>query len=317
MSGTENAIHVHDLKHSYDGKRFVVDDVSFDVHNGEIYGLLGRNGAGKTTTIKILTSLIRATSGKISVLGMDPAKAGNRLRSRIGVVLQDDSFDFTTVEKSFDIYGYIWNVEKSVRERRKEELIALFELDRDRKKRMWDLSGGQKRRVQVAREFIHDMDLLFLDEPTVGLDPLTRRNILEMIKERTRDGLTVLFTTHNLEEAEFLCDRVAIMNTGKILAQDTISSLKKSYSGLKTIEVTFEGDASKVLDGLENASVDQPKVSGEPYKIVTSDQEGSIKHLLEKSRVNGIPISWLNIRSVTLEDVFLKTIKEDPGIVAQ
>lgn len=317
MSGTENAIRVQDLKHSYDGKRFVVDDVSFDVHYGEIYGLLGRNGAGKTTTIKILTSLIRATSGKISVLGMDPAKAGNRLRSRIGVVLQDDSFDFTTVEKSFDIYGYIWNVEKSVRDRRKEELIALFELDRDRKKRMWDLSGGQKRRVQVAREFIHDMDLLFLDEPTVGLDPLTRRNILEMIKEKTRDGLTVLFTTHNLEEAEFLCDRVAIMNTGKILAQDTISSLKKSYSGLKTIEVTFEGDASKVLDGLDNATIDLPKVSGDPYKIVTSDQEGSIKHLLEKSRENGIPISWLNIRSVTLEDVFLKTIREDSGVVSQ
>ncbi|MGC8506192.1 MAG: ABC transporter ATP-binding protein [Thermoplasmata archaeon] len=316
MTYEGNAIRVQNLKHSYDGKKFVVDDISFDVRNGEIYGLLGRNGAGKTTTIKILTSLIRATSGNISVLGMDPAKAGNRLRSRIGVVLQDDSFDFTTVEKSFDIYGYIWNVEKSVREKRKEELIALFELDKDRKKRMWDLSGGQKRRVQVAREFIHDMDLLFLDEPTVGLDPLTRRNILEMIKERTKDGLTVLFTTHNLEEAEFLCDRVAIMNTGKILAQDTISSLKKSYSGLKTIEVIFDGNAGNILDGMKNANIDPPKGEGEPYKIVTSDQEGSIKLLLEKSRENGIAISWLNIRSVTLEDVFLKTIKEDSEVAA-
>ncbi len=317
MTYEENAIHVQDLKHSYDGKKFVVDDISFDVRSGEIYGLLGRNGAGKTTTIKILTSLLRATSGNISVLGMDPAKAGNRLRSRIGVVLQDDSFDFTTVEKSFDIYGYIWNVEKSIREKRKDELIALFELDKDRKKRMWDLSGGQKRRVQVAREFIHDMDLLFLDEPTVGLDPLTRRNILEMIKERTKDGLTVLFTTHNLEEAEFLCDRVAIMNTGKILAQDTISSLKKSYSGLKTIEVIFDGDPGNILEGMNNANIDPPKGEGDPYKIVTSDQEGSIKLLLEKSRENGIAISWLNIRSVTLEDVFLKTIKEDSEVTAQ
>ena len=246
MSGvlglTSFPIEVQDLKYTYDGRKYAVDGISFSVREGEVFGMLGRNGAGKTTTIRILSTLLKRSSGSVRVLGMDPNTAGNHIRKRIGVVLQDESFDFTTVEKALDVYGFIWGVNKSERDKKRESLLKTFELTDVRKKRMWDLSGGQKRRVQVAREFMHDMDLLFLDEPTSGLDPIARRNILNMIKDLTKDGLSVLFTTHNLEEADYLCQRVAIMNNGKILASDTIDALKTGYNGLKTVEVKIGGD---------------------------------------------------------------------------
>ena len=304
-------IEVEDLKYTYDGRKYAVDGISFSVREGEVFGMLGRNGAGKTTTIRILSTLLKRSSGSVSVLGMDPSTAGNHIRKRIGVVLQDESFDFTTVEKAFDVYGFIWGVSKSERDKKRESLLNTFELTDVRKKRMWDLSGGQKRRVQVAREFMHDMDLLFLDEPTSGLDPIARRNILNMIKDLTKDGLSVLFTTHNLEEADYLCQRVAIMNNGKILASDTIAALKTGYNGLKTVEVKIVGDqtgAKSMFSKVSSGRVEPPFESGLPYRIVTENTQETMQEIIKLAMTESVQIEWLNVRAVSLEDVFISTI---------
>ena len=254
MSGdsTEQVITIENLKQTYDGKYFALNDLSLSIRKGEVFGLLGKNGAGKTTLIKALTTLIRPTSGKLSILGMDPAHDGKEIRRRIGVVQQGESFDFTTVEGNFDIYGVLWSVPKKVRLQRREELIKMFGLQDVRKQRSFDLSGGQKRRVQVAREMMHDMDILFLDEPTTGLDVFMRRELLDSIKREVRQGLTVVFTTHNLEEADYFCDRIAVIDQGKILAMDTVENLKRLYGGKKTVEVTLSGgDAAAFFAKLE------------------------------------------------------------------
>jgi ABC-2 type transport system ATP-binding protein len=308
---TEYVIEVEDLRYRYGAGRYAVDGITFSVRKGEIFGFLGRNGAGKTTTIKLLTTLMAPTSGIARVLGMDVRKGGKALRRRMGVVLQDDSFDFTTVEKALDLYGAMWGVRKDLRRRRLEELLSFFELEDERKKRLWDLSGGQRRRVQVAREFMHDMELLFLDEPTVGLDTVTRRKILDMVRSRTNDGLTVFFTTHNLEEADYVCDRVAIIDHGRILANDTVSMLKRKYSGLKTVEATFtEGPqiVTPLLQGIADARIEIPQAQGEPYRIVSTETEETLRNIVEVSVKGGLHISFLNIHPVTLEEVFLNTV---------
>ena len=192
----------------------------------------------------------------------------------------------------------------------------MFELADIRKKRMWDLSGGQKRRVQVAREFMHDMDFLFLDEPTAGLDPIARRNILNMVKDMTKEGLSVLFTTHNLEEADYLCERIAIMNSGKIVAQDTVSQLKSSYAGLKTVEVSVTGDLSrmdKMFKSIRSGNVESPVEPNSPYRIITSNTQETMQEIVSSSVSLGLVINWLNVRSVSLEDVFINTLTGDPA----
>ncbi len=305
------AVEVENLRFSYGGGRYALDGISFKIRKGEIFGFLGRNGAGKTTTIKVLTTLVRPTEGRATVLGMDARHGGKSLRSRIGVVMQEESFDFTTVEKSLDIYGVMWGRTRREREKDIGELISFFELEDVRKKRMWDLSGGQKRRVQVAREFMHGMDLLFLDEPTVGLDTIARRKILDMVREKAKGGLTVFFTTHNLEEADYLCNRIAIIDRGKVLANDTVSALKRSYTGLKTVEAAFSNDGVEVermLASLPDVRVERPADSREPFKLIGPEPEETVRRVIDLVSRNGLHLEWLNIHPVTLEEVFLKTV---------
>ena len=307
---TEQVITVENLKHTYDGKYFALNDLSLSIKRGEVFGLLGKNGAGKTTLIKALTTLIRPTSGKLSILGMDPTRDGKEIRRRIGVVQQGESFEFTTVEGNFDIYAVLWSVPKKVRLQRREELIKMFGLQDVRKQRSFDLSGGQKRRVQVAREMMHDMDILFLDEPTTGLDVFMRRALLDSIKREVRQGLTVVFTTHNLEEADYFCDRIAVIDQGKILAMDTVENLKRLYGGKKTIEVTLsEGDAvaffAKLGEKLHDSEI---KVEGSSAKILAEDPKEALQRIMELSQSTGVQVEWLNIRKNTLEDVFIGSV---------
>jgi ABC-2 type transport system ATP-binding protein len=222
------------------------------VERTEVFGFLGPNGAGKTTTIKMLTTLLPPTSGRASILGLDLRTEGRKIRERIGVVQQQESFDQgLNVETSLDIYGLLWGVPKRIRKQRIEELVERFGMRDFRKSPTIDLSSGQKRRVQVAREFIHDMDLLFLDEPTVGLDPLARRAFLDYFKEKVKAGLTIFFTTHILEEAEYLCQRIAVINLGKIVAIDTPENLKRRFGRAKAVEFTLlEGFSEELASRL-------------------------------------------------------------------
>jgi ABC-2 type transport system ATP-binding protein len=309
-SPVQQVIAVENLRHTYDGKHFALDDVSFGVMRGEVFGLLGKNGAGKTTLIKALTTLINPTSGKLSILGLDPHRDGQEIRRRIGVVQQGESFDFATVEGNFDIYGVLWDVPRKIRQERRDELIRSFGLQDVRKKRAFDLSGGQKRRVQVARELMHDMDVLFLDEPTTGLDVFMRRDLLDSVRERARQGLTVVFTTHNLEEADYVCDRVAVVDEGKILAMDTVENLKRLYGGKKTVEVTIAGgDGQAFFDRLRMRlnGIDL-KVEGNSAVILTDDPKGTLQKIMELSQEMGVQMDWLNIRKNTLEDVFISSV---------
>lgn len=318
----EFAISVKGLSHSYDGKKNVVQDVSFQVKKGEIFGLLGPNGAGKTTTIKILTTLIQATEGEVKVLGYDIKKDGKKIRERIGVVQQDNSFDFATVKQNFDIYGFLWGIPKKQRVERTKELMKTFGLEELTKMRAFDLSGGQQRRLQVAREFIHDMDLFFLDEPTVGLDPIMRRKILDLLKEKARkDDLTILFTTHNLEEADYLCDRVAIMDRGVFQALDTVENLKRRYGGTKAIEVSlgpsnginpsYEKFFEELMKIHNDIEITHEPTENDPAILVSKEPEKVIETIVSVASEQNAKIEWLNIRKSTLEDVFIQTVSAE------
>ena len=307
----EPVILAQELRHSYDKKRFALDGVSFSVQRGEVFGLLGKNGAGKSTLIKAMTTLIQPTSGTLRVLGKDPARDGPRIRDRIGVVQQSESFDFTTVQGNLDVYGMLWGIPRAERLKRREALLTRFGLTDIRKRRAFDISGGQKRRVQVAKEFMHDMDILFLDEPTVGLDIIMRRTLLDSIRAEVRRGLTVVFTTHNLEEADYLCDRVAVIDQGKILILDTVENLKRLYGGKKTIDLTVgNGHAAAFFDALARdlgPSV-TVTVSGTSAVILTDDPKVALSQIAALSQSMNAQLEWLAVRKNTLEDVFLKSV---------
>jgi len=311
MSDSETVIEAERIRHAYTPGRYALNGLSFSVCRGEVFGLLGRNGAGKSTLIKVMTTLVRPSEGSLRILGLNPARDGRRIRARIGVVQQGESFDFTTVEGNLDIYGVLWGLPADERVRRRNELIARFGLDDLRRRRSFDLSGGQKRRVQVAREFMHDMEILFLDEPTVGLDVIMRRTLLDSIRAEVRRGLTVVFTTHNLEEADYLCDRIAVVDQGRLLALETLENLKRMYGGRKTIDLTISGAEGEAfyrslrqrLDGESTVTV-----SGRSAVILASDPKGALAIILALAQECGVGLDWLNIRQNTLEDVFLRSV---------
>ena len=303
----ENAIYVRNLKKTYDNIKYAVDGISFDVRQGEVYGLLGKNGAGKSTTIKILSTLIKKTSGDVKILGMD---IGNSLeiRKRIGVVQQDLSFDLASVEKNFLIYGMLWNIDKKTVRSRMEELISVFGLESERKKNILDLSGGQKKRVQVAREFLHDMDLLFLDEPTVGMDPIVRRNLLDFIKSRVRDGLTVIFTTHIMEEADYLCDRIGIINDGKIVREGNSEYLKDNFGGYKTLRISCNKQVDvKTIEKIKALGINT-SATGDELLLTSKTIENSMPEIIKILEVNGYSIVKMSMDQSSLEDVFFEVV---------
>src|ERR671933_1606099 len=238
-------ISVFDLNQTY-GSFHAIDGISFNVEYGKVFGFLGPNGAGKTTTIKILTTLIQPSSGTVKIFGKDILSHSMEIRKRIGVVMQQPSFEANlTVERALELYGFMWSLPSRKRKEKVIELLNAFDLENIRNIKNDELSIGQRRRVQVAREFMHDMDLLFLDEPTVGLDPSARRTLLDYIKRQVRDGLTVFFTTHIMEEAEYLCDEIAIINKGKIIATDTPAGLKQKYGGVKAVEIKLKDSSAQ------------------------------------------------------------------------
>jgi len=232
------------------GNLNILNGLSFDIENGKIFGFLGPNGAGKSTTINVLNTLISPSSGNVKIFGKDVSKNASYIRSKIGVVLQQPSFEENiTVERALDIHGILWGISVKERKARIKNLLERFDIESIKNTKNEELSIGQRRRVQVAREFMHDMDLLFLDEPTVGLDPSARRILLNFIKEKAKAGLTVFFTTHIMEEAEYICDKIAIINKGKIIAFDTAEGLRQKYSRIK------KGEIKLVKEGLTNDNI--------------------------------------------------------------
>jgi len=300
-----------DNLYKYYGSVKAIDGISLDVDYGKVFGFLGPNGAGKTTAIKIFTTLIQPTSGKVSILGYDLLKQPNLIKQRIGVVQQKPSFESSlTVEGSLDLYGKLWNIGNGERNKRVQDLLKMFAIEDIRNVKNEELSIGQRRRVQVAREFMHDMDLLFLDEPTVGLDPSARRTLLDYIKQRVKEGLTVFFTTHIMEEAEYLCDEIAIINKGKIIAMDTPSGLKQKFGGVKIVEIKLK----EPFNGIENV-INSLGISGNvelqdsmSIKISAHNAEQILINVIESLNKNNAQVASISVNPPSLEEIFLAMV---------
>ena len=306
-------ISVFDLNQTYGSFR-AIDGISFNVEYGKVFGFLGPNGAGKTTTIKILTTLMQPSSGKVRIFDKDILLHSMEIRKRIGVVMQQPSFEANlTVERALDLYGFMWKLPSRKRKEKVMELLDAFDLESLRNIKNDELSIGQRRRVQVAREFMHDMDLLFLDEPTVGLDPSARRTLLDFIKRQVRDGLTVFFTTHIMEEAEYLCDQVAIINKGKIIAFDTLTELKRKYGEVKTVEIKLKNVSAKsalyLIDSVASGKethIETPELN--TLRISSTNGQEIMIKAIESLSKNGIQIENIAISSPSLEDIFLTIV---------
>ena len=305
-----SSITANSLSKTY-GSIKAVDGIDLNVRSGQVFGFLGPNGAGKSTTIKLLTTLIPPTNGQLSILGIDAAKKPLQVRNRIGVVLQQPSYEPTlSVEKSLDKYVMMWNVPQKIRKKRVEELLEEFNLKEIRHKKNDDLSIGQRRRVQVAREFMHDMELLFLDEPTVGLDPTARRKLLDFLKNKAKSGLTIFYTTHVLSEVEYICDEIAIINKGKIIAVDSPDDLKNRFGSEKTIKIHLSGINKSISDLLNN--IDDCKIdfnSGTNITIHSDKSETVLLQILQILNNNNITIEDLSAIPTNLEEIFLKVVE--------
>lgn len=312
MIGDQHCISVHELRKYYNKDIRAINGISLDVEYGKVFGFLGPNGAGKTTTIKVLTTLIRPSSGKVYLFGKDIVKHSSEVRKRIGVVLQQPSFEANlTVERSLDLYGLLWGIASEKRKDKLRELLHAFDLESLRNIKNDELSIGERRRVQVAREFMHEMDLLFLDEPTVGLDPSARRMLLDYIKKQVKAGLTVFFTTHIMEEAEYLCDEIAIINKGKILAFDTPAGLKQKYGGIKTIEIKLKNIPARSILHLVNRVANNSRINIPETNTICigsiNTQEIIVK-IMELLSNNSIQVESITITPPSLEDVFLTIV---------
>jgi ABC-2 type transport system ATP-binding protein len=307
----EPCVQVSDLRKSY-GAVHAVDGVSFDVEYGKVFGFLGPNGAGKTTTIKVLTTLVHPTSGSVRIFGRDIVKHQREIKKRVGVVLQEPSFEANlTVERALELYGLMWGVPGEKRRDRARELIEKFDLASFKSMKNDELSIGQRRRVQVAREFMHDMDLLFLDEPTMGLDPAARRALLDYVKKHVQGGLTVFFTTHIMEEAEYLCNEIAIINKGKIIATDTPAGLKQKYGGVKAVEIKLkDSGAQSVMHIIRpiagGSAIETP--AEDTIRISSADAQEMLVKIIESLSKNSVQIESVSVNPPTLEEVFLSVI---------
>jgi ABC-2 type transport system ATP-binding protein len=235
-----------------------VKDISFEVKPGELFAFLGPNGAGKTTTIKMLTTLTSATSGSIRIDGLDPAKHRNEVRSRFGIVFQDPSVDGElTAWENMDLHGVLYGVPRKVRMQRTEQLLNLFELWDKKDQRMKTFSGGMRRRLEIARGFLHTPKILFLDEPTLGLDPQSRNQLWTHVKALNEsEHVTVFLTTHYMDEAERVAQRIAVIDHGAIVAQGSPGELKEQ-TGADSLENAFLKLTGSGVRAEQASSVDQ------------------------------------------------------------
>jgi len=244
-----------------------VDNISFSVNSGEIFAFLGPNGAGKTTTIKLFTTLLKATSGEILINGVNPEKEPNKVRRSFGIIFQDSSIDDElTALENLEFHGVLYGVEKKIRKKRIEELLKIVELFERKNDLVKNFSGGMKRRLEIARGLLHHPKIIFLDEPTLGLDPQTRNHIWSYIKKLNKiENITVFFTTHYMEEAERVADRIAIMDHGKIIAQGTSKELM-SNTKTNSLEKAFLALTGKAIREESGNNLDQMRKQRKLWK---------------------------------------------------
>ncbi|MBI4299510.1 MAG: ABC transporter ATP-binding protein [Chloroflexi bacterium] len=287
-------------------KRFgtlaAVDGISFSVRRGEVFGILGPNGAGKTTALECIEGLQKPTAGQIQVLGMDLQRDAEQVKARIGVQLQASAyFEYLTLREILRLFGRFYPHHVPP-----DELLSKVSLSEKANTTVGKLSGGQRQRFTIAATLVNDPDVVFLDEPTTGLDPQARRSLWDFIQEIHREGRTVVLTTHYMEEAEFLCQRVAIMDRGKIVALDTPTNLVRALPTPYQVKVVAGGDASK--DGLEALDCVKGVGFGEDgaFYLRSADAARTLPALLTWANQSQVRLEHLEVQPATLEDVFLE-----------
>jgi len=286
-----------------------VKGVTFSVSDGEIFGLLGPNGAGKSTLIRMMTTLVPITSGHATVAGFDVAKDPDAVRRMIGVIPQALTSDpDLTVEENLSIYAKLYSVPKAERQKNIQEVLEAVDLVKWRGAQVKTLSGGMRRRVEIARGLVHNPHIFFLDEPTTGLDPVSRIAVWEMLNHlRETRHLTMLLTTHYMEEADKLCDRIAIVDHGTLVALGTPLELKHSVPGANVVEVHFDRETPEWqarLEGLEGVSSVQAESAGY-YRVLTSSGSRTTMQLVELAASLGETLTSLSVQNTTLDDVFV------------
>jgi len=294
-------VEVRDLRKYY-GEIKAVDGISFTVEQGEIFGMLGPNGAGKTTTVEIIEGLRRADSGQVTVLGLDVRRHPDAVKARIGVQLQTTAlFPRLTVREVLNLFRSFFP-----QSREADELIAMVNLQEKANTLTRDLSGGQRQRLSVALALVNRPEIIFLDEPTTGLDPQARRSLWEVIEQVRSAGATVFLTTHYMEEAERLCDRVAVIDHGHIIALDSPDALIRTHFQERAVEFEINGQRAASLSLEKLPAVTQVRQDGKTITLYTNDVEVTLAALFEQGQRTGFQVDALHVRRATLEDVFLK-----------
>jgi ABC-2 type transport system ATP-binding protein len=295
------AVRCHALVKRYDGGVVAVDGLDLEIDAGECFGLLGPNGAGKTTTVEILEGLLIPSAGDVEVLGMRWKSQARALRERIGVSLQQTHLpDRLTVTEILEMFASLYTKQRDV-----ADLLAVVQLEDKKKAAYQKLSGGQKQRLAVACALAGDPDLLFLDEPTTGLDPQSRLQLWDVVQTFKAKGRTVLLTTHYMDEAERLCDRIAIIDHGKRIAQGTPAELIESLGGKEVVEVSLAGAPLDESRAAELPAVHAVRKNGDVWSLTVEQVHVAVPALLDLLKSSGATLERLSTRRASLEDVFV------------
>ncbi len=303
----DNAIEAVSLTKYY-GDFLAVDHVSFDIRKGELFGFLGPNGAGKTTTIRMLTGVSRPTEGKAFIMGYDIVSQSVEAKSLMGIVPDiSNTYDEISAWDNIVFTAKLYGISKAKREKRAEELLKRFNLYDRRNDKVKEFSRGMKRRVCIAMALVNDSKVLFLDEPTSGLDVESVLEIRSMIRELNKEGLTIFLTTHNLEEADQICDRVAIINRGKIAAINTPERLRQTMRSVQSVEVAFKEPSRNLIQELKQlASVSSVEKRGDKYRLLTDDPPNVLREIWNYAERTGCTPISINTLGPSFEDVFMK-----------
>lgn len=308
MASAEHAIVVDGLSKRYGG-RLVVDGVSFSVHRGEVFAFLGPNGAGKSVTVEMIETIRKPTSGTVTVLGLDAGKRKSEIVRRIGVLPQNfSSFDRITVRESLRYYARVFGCKVDV-----DALMALTQLGDRANARFSTLSGGLKQRLGIAAALVNDPEILFLDEPTTGLDPYARRQVWDVLKGLKARGKTVFLTTHYMEEAELLADTVAIIAGGRIVAIDSPARLTEKHAGQTWLTLQSIDPAALAL--ISRMGFSATPAGGENLRVAVKDPD-DVRTILHQVHGAGIAIPGLDVRKANLEEVFLELTGAPPEVGA-
>jgi lipooligosaccharide transport system ATP-binding protein len=299
MVSSEVLIEAHGLVKTFNGLK-AVDNIDFKVYGGECVGFLGPNGAGKTTTVRMIYCFLPLTEGKLTVAGMDVSTQAREIKGMVGVTPQEDNLDpdFTVI-KNLQVYARYFDIPKAEATKRAEELLKFIQLEEKRDASIYQLSGGMKRRLIMARALINEPKILLLDEPTTGLDPQGRHIVWDEIRSLRKRGVTVILTTHYMDEAAALCDRVLIIDNGKIIETGAPNELIKQHVGEDVLEVAYDEEVLKTLKAeLPEAHLE---VFGDHIRVFTHQPHGVFERIIKK-----FPNKNMTIRNANLEDVFLK-----------